>query len=279
MLDYAANAVVHWPVEQLITAFQATAQADGHDADALLAGFLGPNADVDGFWQTVKTNLQAGKVRLVFVSDDVPLELRRIVEFLNDQMTQAEVLAIEVKQYRSDAGTVLVPRLIGKTASAERVKSSGRAGRDWDRESILEDVRERSGDDQALIVEDLMDWAETHFSRDAFGHGASDGSWGPVLDLNGRSFWPMYVWTYGKVEIQFQYMKSMPMPPFDDRSKREMLRTKLNEIPGVEISQDKVDVRPNFALSVLTDDAASKRFKQVLLWALGQFSEEAAARS
>jgi hypothetical protein len=51
------------------------------------------------FWAMVKTNLQAGRVRLIFVADVIPPELRRIVEFLNAQMDPAEVLALEIKQY------------------------------------------------------------------------------------------------------------------------------------------------------------------------------------
>lgn len=56
-------------------------------------------SDPDEYWRNVKTNLAAGKLRLVFVSDAIPPELRKIVEFLNTQMTETEVLAIEVKQF------------------------------------------------------------------------------------------------------------------------------------------------------------------------------------
>ena len=47
----------------------------------------------------MKTNLQAGKIRLIFVADVIPSELRRIVEFLNQQMDPGEVLAVEIRQY------------------------------------------------------------------------------------------------------------------------------------------------------------------------------------
>jgi hypothetical protein len=40
--------------------------------------------DTEQFWWKVKTNLQAGKVRLIFVADEIPAELRRVVEFLNN---------------------------------------------------------------------------------------------------------------------------------------------------------------------------------------------------
>ncbi len=98
MLDYAANAVVYWPVERL----QAQFEANREEYEQALIELLG-DAEVspEQFWQKVKTNLQAGKVRLIFVSDEIPTELRRIVEFLNQQMDPAEVLAVEIKQYVS----------------------------------------------------------------------------------------------------------------------------------------------------------------------------------
>ena len=44
-------------------------------------------------------NVQAGRIRLIFVVDDIPRGLRRILSFSNGQMNQAEVLAIEIRQH------------------------------------------------------------------------------------------------------------------------------------------------------------------------------------
>ena len=107
MLDYAANAVVYWPVEKLRATFEAT-----EDAEERLRDVLDPETDADAFWERVGTNLKAGKVRLVFISDEIPQKLRRIVEFLNSQMSPAEVLAVEIKQYIGEGRQTLVPRLV-----------------------------------------------------------------------------------------------------------------------------------------------------------------------
>jgi hypothetical protein len=89
-----------------------------------LAEFLADvDADHEEFWQKVKTNLRAGKVRLIFVADQVPAELRRIVEFLNQQMDPAEVLAVEIKQYTGQNMRTLVPRVIGQTVEAQQRKT------------------------------------------------------------------------------------------------------------------------------------------------------------
>ena len=85
MLDYAANALAYWPVDHLRATFEAGCEQRTVDSHAVLRDAFG-DVDVDAFWHTVKTNLQAGRLRLVFVADQIPLELRRVVEFLNQQM-------------------------------------------------------------------------------------------------------------------------------------------------------------------------------------------------
>lgn len=123
MLDYAANAVEYWPVAAIRAEFQNTCSQRGADAANLIETLVGPGSSVDEFWQRVKTNLDAGRIRMIFVADEVPTDLQRIVEFLNGQMDPAEVLALEVKQFVGPGGLqTLVPRVIGQTIAAERKK-------------------------------------------------------------------------------------------------------------------------------------------------------------
>jgi hypothetical protein len=173
MLDYAANAVLYWPVEQLRSTFELTATQAGMDPAATLADVIGLDRDQNAFWQQVQTNLQAGRIRLVFVADEIPRELRRIVEFLNGQMSPAEALAVEVRQYVSGSTRALVPRLIGQTAGAERAKGTAgpRPARQWDEASLLADMQERGLQREAAVVANLMDWARPRFNRMVFGKG------------------------------------------------------------------------------------------------------------
>ena len=115
MLDYAANAVRFWPMDAIRARFEAGFEEAAEDKREVIAALLGPDAGDDAeeeLWQRVKTNLQAGRLRLVFVADEIPTELRRIVEFLNAQMDPAEVLAVEVKRFSGDDVTTLVPRVV-----------------------------------------------------------------------------------------------------------------------------------------------------------------------
>lgn len=124
LLDYAANAVVHWSIDRVQSEFIENCGREGCDPESRLAEFLG-SADSENFWQKVKTNLQAGKIRLLFVADLIPAELKRIIEFLNTQMDPAEVLGVEIKHYEGQGLKTLVPRLIGQTAEAVSKKNPG----------------------------------------------------------------------------------------------------------------------------------------------------------
>ena len=65
MLDYAANAVVHWPVERIRAEFETACEGSGVSAEERLLEFLDDESDEDVFWSDVKTNLRAGRVRMV----------------------------------------------------------------------------------------------------------------------------------------------------------------------------------------------------------------------
>jgi hypothetical protein len=125
MLDYAANGTEYWTADRLRQIATETADKDkqsgGLDEKVRqLVGATEPEA-VDQFWLTVEENLRRGAVRLVFVSDEAPRELLRLAEFLNEQMKDTEVLVVEVKQFRADAGQkVLVPRVLGRPERTRR---------------------------------------------------------------------------------------------------------------------------------------------------------------
>lgn len=75
----------------------------------------------------------------MFVADEIPTELRRIVEFLNQQMDPAEVLAIEIKQYTGTGVSTLVPTVVGQTAEAQQRKAGPSAARrQWDEASFFQ---------------------------------------------------------------------------------------------------------------------------------------------
>ena len=59
------------------------------------------------------------------LSDQIPNELKRIVEFLNGQMKSAEVLALELRQFEGQGLKTLVPMVYGQTQEAQQNKATG----------------------------------------------------------------------------------------------------------------------------------------------------------
>ena len=130
MLDYAANAQRYWPAGNIRA--MATAQYGNEEAvNSAVEDLLRPDSVEDvptvinNYWDKVNDNLRNGYVRLLFVADRMPGELRRIIEFLNEQMTKVEVLGIEIAQYVSSDFTALVPRVIGQTEAIRQRRAGG----------------------------------------------------------------------------------------------------------------------------------------------------------
>ena len=83
MLDYAANAVMGWSVAELRARYFSTPEAVDR-FNAFLEG-----GDADQFWSNVGVNLAGGRIRMIFVADIIPPELRRVVDFLAAQLAAA----------------------------------------------------------------------------------------------------------------------------------------------------------------------------------------------
>ncbi|MDQ3473805.1 MAG: hypothetical protein M3447_08720 [Acidobacteriota bacterium] len=181
MLDYAANAVVHWPVAHMRERFAANCESCGVDPEEKLREFLDEDVELEEFWQLADRNLRDHKIRLLFVADVIPTELQRIVEFLNDQMDQTEVLAIEIKQFVGEHGfRSLVPRVIGQTAKAQDKKPSGTRKPKKDEASFFQALEERSSAVEVEVARRILDWSKASFTWINWG-GAS---FSPVLDCS-----------------------------------------------------------------------------------------------
>jgi hypothetical protein len=265
MLDYAANAIVYWPVEEIRAKFDATCRAKGLNSEDTLEAFLDPSEDSEAFWQKAKTNLQAGKIRMLFVADEIPKELRRIVEFLNEQMTPAEVLAVEIKQFSGQDFKSLVSRVYGQTEEARTKKNiSATSERQWNEESFFKELKTRRGIEEAEIAKKVLQWSLNKLPRFWWGKGKNDGSFYPMLDHNDETYYPIAIWTYGKIEIQFQWL--MNRSAFSDETKRRELLNRLNQIPGVNIPENAITRRPNIFLSTFKDASSLRQLLETLDW-------------
>lgn len=203
---------------------------------------------------------------MVFVADEIPPELKRIVEFLNQQMDPAEVLAVEIKQYVGPNLRTLVPRVIGQTAEAQQKKgvTGAGTGRQWNESSFFEELATRHGNTEVATARKILDWAKVKMPEIWWGKGKQSGSFIPVLAHNGTRYQVFGVWTYAVFEFRFQYMKSEP--PFNEEAKRLEALRRYSQALGVSLPEDYIHRRQSVPLSSLKDEATLQRFLAVLDW-------------
>jgi hypothetical protein len=253
MLDYAANAVVYWPVDRLRERF---AKTHGEFADEKLNEFLNGEREPEEFWQLANKNLRDRNIRLLFVADEIPPELQRIVEFLNEQMDRTEVLAVEIKQYVGREQTGLVPRVIGQTAEAQ-VKKSATTAASATVDEIIGVIQGRSPL-EADIAQRMVDWSRQYFllkcARTQF-----------RLDLNDnpRTFHPLSIDQDARVWIYKKNIQSTR--PFDTTETWLEFRQRIETIPGVSLKEQ--ELYSWAKLSVFANGNALASFLEVITWA------------
>jgi len=273
MLDYAANFVLHWPVEVMRAQFASRCGSRGDEADQIISEFVADGSDAESFWQKAKINLDAENIRMVFVADRIPAELQRIVEFLNGQMSPAQVLAVEVRQYRGEGidFTTLVPRVVGPTAMAQQKKSgAGRSeSRTWDRESFLEEYRGRVSEAGHQVIRSLLDWAKDHGMTITYGSGKRDGSARLVTPSTMGSCQLMTIWTGGDIHLNFENLENAAPPSSTDRQ-RDLL-AHCEQLPNVR------EYSRNTRRAVTCEDVADPRdidrVREILDGMLGVLSQ------
>ncbi|MEH2415591.1 hypothetical protein [Nostoc sp.] len=253
MLDYAANAVVYWSIEKIRAQFEANS-----NAEQLLMDLIGnEEADLEKFWQQVKTNLQLGKVRLVFVADKIPAELQRIVEFLNRQMSPAQVFAVEIKQYVGQGLKTLVPRVIGQIKSTSPLPIYKRQ---WDASSFMKEVETKYSPKAAQVASLILEWATIQTLQIQWGTGRSHASFVPKFNYKGKNRTFLRVWSNATVEI------CAYEPPFNLEDKKAELLTRFKSVIGTSIS-----INPYcwyIPFSALNDEIVLRQFLEVLVWAI-----------
>ena len=198
----------------------------------------------------------------------IPPELRAIVEFLNRQMSPADVLAIEIRQYVDDSGEhqTLVPRLIGDTQAARRAKGhTPRAS--WSEQTWLESFRDAHGDASTDLAKSTMSWARDSGLEVAFGTAAKPSA---LLKLPGR-FTLITITHDRRIEIYMGYLQRAA--PFGDIEERRELKARLEAIPDVIIDERRLDKFPSVALDAIAPPEAFSQFTDALEWVLARIEQ------
>ena len=168
MLDYAANGVAYWTVDEIRARYESTCQQMGRDPNQLIMEVADDDDGVESFWDCVRTNLEARNIRLVFAADAIPLELRQIIEFLNDSMPSVEVMGVEIKQFLGEGQVTIVPRVVGQTAKSAARKQKSTSMRQLSEREYFQGVDQEHA---ISVARRLMQIAEEEGAKIDFGFG------------------------------------------------------------------------------------------------------------
>ena len=270
MLDYAANGTEYWKIPEIKVQFEQRCSGQGAAAEDVVRDALGPDAEYEKIWATVESNLKNGKIRLLFVADEIPQELRRIVEFLNEQMNDVEVLAVEVKQFTGSSLKTLVPRVIGQTTQAQINKTMSPA-KYWDDTSFLDKIESAVGMPERNTIQDLLAWFKENNINVRYGKGSKYANCLVyILQKDGTEISPFSIGSDSTIAIRFDRLKNIP--PFTDPEKRRALIAEIAAKIGTVRYPDSIDAWPSFLISHLNADEKRMEFKKIVSRVLNEFT-------
>jgi hypothetical protein len=161
IIEYAANAKEVWlggNARQKAMEFWSS-QKPPKELDQVIQTEFGSELDIEDFWKNVEENLKNGKMRLIIATDELRPEVRRMIEYLNNEMQSTEVLGLELKFYGERADSmVLVPRLVGQSQSAIDKKGSG-GNIKWTLDKLREAYGELGDNELGRKLRKVLDWA------------------------------------------------------------------------------------------------------------------------
>lgn len=264
MLDYAANATVYWQAGRIADGFAKSAADAGLDADVVLSDFIG-DQDPTAFWEQVDANFKAGRIKLVFVADEIPRELARIVEFLNDQM-RADVRAVELRWFAGEGSAIsLSPRIIGETERTAAAKGTSQRLEPISREQWIQKHIAPAGEGTLAgarayiaLVEKLGGEANVA-SRQGSIYAGFKGA-------DGKTFYPLHLWAEGSLvsfTLRFLYQR----PSLQQEEVRQRLLDDLTKIVG-PLTTTNLKGYPSFKIALLANPATCSKFEGWLAAAL-----------
>lgn len=281
LLEYATNACAFWTSETIRASFQAQCLKQRKDPDLVLAEHLGLEvSDCEAFWQQLAENLRLERLRLVFVADSWSVETQRIVEFLNRHM-DCDVHAVEVKQFSGRNSKTLVSRVINPSVAESERKSANsyKPGETWTEERFYSELENNVGLASVNLFRSIQrDLLELNRVRPFYGAGKTLGSIimtymgdrDAVIYKSGRDAVFCTLWTNGIIELDIQYV--LNYPPFDRVEVRNDYISRITQIPGVTIPDDRRDKRPGISWSLLQDPSSKAQFISAQTWLVDQLA-------
>lgn len=160
ILEYASYATETWTNGRLRAAAEEFWAQRGASLDEQLRT-LGVQ-DLDAFWDLVEANLLDRKLRLIVVADMLRPEARRILEYLNQELSRAAIYGLELRCFAESADRlVVVPHLVGQSQAIQDVKEVRARDVRWTLERLRSEYARIAQEEPVLgqRLSSVLEWA------------------------------------------------------------------------------------------------------------------------
>lgn len=237
VLEYAANGHYYWEKTTLLTYSKNTCSKLQINFEVALANLVNEDeVNSDEFFENVEFKLKEGNLRLIFFVEEAPMELKSIVEFLNNQMIRTEVLIVECKMFETDEGKIIVPSLFGYTEEARFIKQdvkttpSKSTRKKWDIETFKDHLLSQDSVLKKDGIIAFINKTKNTKTKIKFGSGSVHGSLGVFFpEIVPRL--PFYVRTDGVLCLQFGCLKGSDLADDFNKQMQEAAKKMGLKIP------------------------------------------------
>lgn len=223
-------------------------------------------ADIEKLIENMKQNLNKGIFKFVVLMDELEPKLKDLIRFIN-QNSQFDVYAVELEYYKFDKHEIMIPKLFGAEVKKD-INVSRKSNNPWDEARFFSVFEKRENNKEDQIARKLYQWAKDKKLRIIWGSGAENGLFYGVLDIGDESNYTFGVWTgwvNGSIELPFARYIGL----FADPMMRKELASRISNIIGEDIPQEKLSKYPGIKLSSLSDKQLDD-FLSVYDWYLAQ---------
>jgi hypothetical protein len=144
----------------------------------------------------------------------------------------------------------------------------------WDRESFIQQLREKADPRDAEVVEKILNWCDSHDFPLKFGKGVNQATVRIGLDIPNKGFCPIVALEgYGGLAFFFGALGKY-FSLFKEQDALTQLLHQLNTECGFKFNPDKIDSYSYSRISTFTDDRRISAFLSRLEWLRTVIEEE-----
>jgi hypothetical protein len=219
----------------------------------------------DEFLESVRTNLENGRIRLVVAIDELPEQLLKTAEFINRFSEHFDVYLFQLKRFRdaTSQANIFVPMLFGRVPNPPSSKTQRNR---WVEETFLQDARGKRRAAELNIILRLLELGKNQAFVN-YGGGKNASFHLRVVGPDSTDVCLLKVSTHFGIELDFGELMQKGVP----ESVRLAWAERLQAIPSVKLPLGVATTPgkyPMVTFDALMNEHELASFEESVLWAI-----------